>query len=226
VLAIGTIWDESEINQALSNNTSPPITNDNGGHGTATTGIISGDASGTESREFKGVAPGAKIISIKFIQDGFPAFGANPRESGFFSINNLDEALQFAHDKIEELGLPSVTLMNFGSIGGPSDGTSLVTRQMDDYIALAHPLVCGVGDDGGNENRAGSTLSQGQTIEIEINKVSSNIRFDLWYEESDRFDVSVMRPNGTIAGPFAAPATANDVNDQFLGDKNIFSSWS
>jgi len=219
---VGTIWDEAEINQALANNTTPPLTNDNNGHGTATTGIMCGNGSGTASREFKGVAPNARIISIKFIRDGFPAFGSNPGETGFFDIALLDEAFDFAHDKIQELGLPSVTLMNFGSIGAPTDGTSLVCRLMDDYVDLGHTLVCGVGDDGGRANRAAGTIAQGQTIEIEINKVTPTLRFDLWYDESDRFEVSVQRPSGAIEGPFSAPVNAVGVNDQFLTNLFIF----
>lgn len=219
---IGTIWDETEINQALANNTTPPLTNDNHGHGTATTGIMCGDGSGIASREFKGVAPGAKIISIKFVQDGFPAFGSNPGEAGFFNISLLETALDFAHNKITELDLPSVTLMNFGSVGGPTDGTSLICRQMDAFVDLGHTLVCGVGDDGGADNRAAGSIAQGQTIEIDIDKVTTNLRFDLWYDEADRFEVSVQRPNGMIEGPFSAPTSSEDFNDRFLTNLNIF----
>jgi len=219
---VGTIYDKAEIQAALDNNTMPPITNDNHGHGTATTGIMCGDGSGTVSREFKGVAPNAKIISIKFIRDGFPASGSMPGESGFFDPGKLPAAFAFAHDKITELGLPSTTLMNFGSINGPTDGTSLICQQIDGYVSQGHPLVCGVGDDGGGENKAVGTIAQGQTIEIEINKVSFGIRFDLWYSELDRFDVSVQRPNGVVEGPFASPVDANSSNDQFPTDMAIY----
>jgi len=44
------------------------------------------------------------------------------------------------------------------------------------------------------------------------------LRFDLWYSESDRFSVSVIRPNGSTEGPFNAPSGPNITADQNLGD--------
>ncbi len=215
---VGTIFTEAQINEALLNN-DPPLSTDRGGHGTATTSIIAGDGSGTTSLEFQGVAPKAKIISIKVTHDPFPAFGDQPGQDSFFDPNFLPIAIQFAKDKIEELGLPSVTLMNLGSIGGPTDGTSLICQSIDAFVEAGHPFVCGVGDDGGDDNHASGVINQNQTIEIDVIKAEvGNLRFDLWYSESDRFTVSIERPNGTIEGPFDPPTNANAVADQNLGD--------
>lgn len=79
---IGTIFTESEINSALDNN-DPPLSTDRFGHGTATTGIAAGNGSGTVDGAFQGVAPKAKIISVKITQDAFPPFGSEPGQSGF-----------------------------------------------------------------------------------------------------------------------------------------------
>lgn len=218
IYGVGTIFSEGQINEALLNN-DPPLSTDRGGHGTATTAIIAGDGSGTASQEFQGVAPKAKIISIKVTHDPFPAFGDQPGQDSFFNPNFLPIAMQFAQDKIEELGLPSVTLMNLGSIGGPTDGTSLICQSIDAFVEAGHPFVCGVGDDGGDDNHASGSINQDQTIEIEVIKgEAGNLRFDLWYSENDRFAVRIERPNGIIEGPFAAPTNANGVADQNLGD--------
>jgi len=219
---VGTIVTREQINASLDAG-GDPLTNDRGGHGTATTGIILGDGSGTDDRIYQGVAPEATIISIKITQDPFPAFDGQPGQAGAFNAANIPVALDFAHDKITELGLPSVTLMNIGSIGGPTDGTSTVCRAIDNYVDQGHPFVCGVGDDGGADNYASTSISQGETVELLVEKgLTGNLRFDLWYSEDDRFTVSIERPNGTVEGPFAPPTGPNGVADQNLGDIRIF----
>ncbi|MEP0263696.1 S8 family peptidase [Dokdonia sp.] len=219
---VGTIFTQDQINTSLDTG-GDPLSTDRGGHGTATTGIIAGDGSGTTSGEFQGVAPNATIISIKIVLDGFPAFGDQPAQQGFYNPAYIPIALAFAADKIQELNLPSVTLMNIGSIGGPTDGTSLLCRSIDDFVALGNTFVCGVGDDGGSDNAASGDITQGQSVDIEIQKgEAGNLRFDMWYSESDRFTVSLERPDGTIEGPFAAPANASTAVDQTLGDISMF----
>jgi hypothetical protein len=219
---IGTIFERADIDAALDNG-DPPLSTDRYGHGTATTGIIAGNGSGTVSGEFQGVAPNATIISVKITHDPFPPFGTEPGQTGFFDASYLPVAMQFAEDKIAELGLPAVTLMNIGSIGGPTDGTSLIARSIDNFVNNGNTFVCGVGDDGGNDNHASGAISQSQTIEIDIQKgEAGNLRFDLWYSEDDRFTVSVERPNGTVHGPFTAPSGPNGIADQNLGDIQIY----
>ncbi|WP_422107807.1 S8/S53 family peptidase [Winogradskyella sp.] len=213
----GTIFTEADINAALSNG-GTPITNDRQGHGTACIGITAGNGGGTAGLEFKGVAPSAKLIVVKMIQDGFPPHGMQAGESGYFDPTDIPIALQFVHDKINELGLPAVTLMNFGSIGGPTDGTSTISRAMDDFINQGHILLCGVGDDGGADNHAAGIVTTGVQEEILVNKgETGNLRFDLWYSEEDRFDITIEDPSGTQFGPYAAPATSS-------GATNIFQS--
>ncbi len=219
---VGTIVTRDQINASLDAG-GAPLTNDRGGHGTATTGIMVGDGSGTNDRIYQGVAPEATIISIKISQDPFPPFAGQPGQSGAFNAGNIPIALNFAHDKITELGMPSVTLMNIGSIGGPTDGTSTVCRAIDDYVEQGHPFVCGVGDDGGADNYASTSISQGETVELLVEKgLAGNLRLDLWYSEDDRFTVSIERPDGTVEGPFAPPAGPNGVADQTLGDIRLF----
>jgi len=211
----GTIFTEADINTALTNG-GALITNDRHGHGTACVGITAGNGGGTAGLEFKGVAPNAKLIVVKMIQDGFPPHGTQPGESGYFDPTDIPIALQFVNDKVNELGLPAVTLMNFGSIGGPTDGTSTISRAMDNFINQGNILVCGVGDDGGADNHAAGTVTSGVQEEILINKSTvGNLRFDLWYSEGDRFDVTIEDPSGMQFGPYTAPANSNGATNIF-----------
>lgn len=219
---IGTIFTEADINASLMAS-GTPLTTDRHGHGTACTGIVAGNGSGTTNGEFHGVAVNATIISVRFTLDAFPPFGSEPSQSAFYNPDYLPVALQFVHDKVTELGLPSVTLINLGSIGGPTDGTSTISQAMENFINQGHILVCGVGDDGGGNNHAQGTINQNQTVNLEINKnVSGNLRFELWYSEDDRFDVTIEVPGGTQFGPYAAPTSANGAVDQFPGTFNFY----
>lgn len=207
---VGQVLDATAINADLMTG-GAPRSNDNHGHGTATTGIIAGNGAGSNgSSDFSGVAPEATIISIKMVQDGFPAGDGSPGETGFFNPDYIAIALQFAEDKIAELGLPAVTLMNIGSLGGPTDGTSTVGRAINAFAAN-HIFVCGVGDDGGADNVATGNITQGSTFaeEIRIEKLTEgNLDAELWYPDNDQLDIRLTTPNGTILNP-AIPNNAS-----------------
>lgn len=201
---VGQILDEAMINTDLMTD-GPPLSNDNHGHGSATTGIIVGNGDGSNgSSDFIGVAPEATIISIKLVQDGFPAAAGSPGETGFFNADYIAIALRFAEDKIAELGLPAVTLMNIGSIGGPTDGTGTVGRAIADFAA-DHVFVCGVGDDGGADNVATGNLNQtgnSNFVDLRIEKLTEgNLDVGLWYSENDQFDIRLTTPDGTQLSP-------------------------
>lgn len=213
---IGTIYSSVEINQALSSGTSLP-TNDLYGHGIATTGIAAGNGSAALNGQYRGVAHGATIIAVKAFTDYFPPINGNPGQNGSFTPAYLETALDFVKAKTTELALPSVTLMNLGSIGGPTDGSSQICRKMDAFVGEGRILVCGTGDDGGSDNRAGATISQGDTIDITFKKAAvGNLRLELWYENVDRLDIGLKFPAGTVYGPFTAVSTENDADTKNL----------
>jgi len=214
---IGTIFHRTDIDQALDGGPALP-THDNYGHGTACTGIAAGDGSGMTGAPYQGVAHGATIISVKVNEDFFPTAGTVTGQNGFFDPTYIPLALQFVKDKADELNLPVVALLNLGSIGGPTDGSSEVSRAMADFAGPGRILICGVGDDGGNANRAADTLTQGESVDLRIHKgTTGNLRFELWYEGEDRLDVSITSPNGALFGPFLSPATNLDAAFQQAG---------
>ncbi len=218
----GTIFDADDINSSLQAG-GAPIAEERHGHGTATTGIAAGDGSGTTNREFRGVADHATIIVIKAYTRSFPAHGSQPGQTGVFSASNIITALTFAGDKIEELGMPGVAVVNAGTLGGPADGTSAINQAMDAFIARGHTLVCGSGDEGGQDNHTCGAIAQGQTEIIEFEKGDAgNLRFTLWYSEDDRFDIEIERPDTSTEGPFASPPTENSADDRFFPDINYF----
>ncbi len=134
---VGTIFTEEEINTSLETD-GPPLSMDRYGHGIATSGIAAGNGSGTSDLAFQGVAPGAKLIVVKAVQDYFPAFDGQPAQDGFYNPTYIPVALQFIADKAGTM--PTVALLNMGSIGGPTDGTSTIARAMNDFVDIGHTL--------------------------------------------------------------------------------------
>ncbi len=205
---IGTIYTRAQIDAALAAGT-PLGSTDRYGHGTACTGIAAGDGSAMPGAPYRGAAPGATIISVKVNHDYFPATGSIAGQAGVYNPAYIPPAIQFVKDKSIELGLPVAVLMNLGSIGGPTDGSSEICRAMEAFgDAPGRVFICGSGDDGGNDNRAADTLAQGEVSELMIKKANAgNLRLEVWYSGDDRLGVSVIRPNGSSIGTLITPAT-------------------
>lgn len=220
---VGTIYDSNEINASLKKG-GEPISNDIYGHGTATTGIFAGNGTGaTPSDKFRGVAHQSKIICIIMTKDYVPAFGNNPGQNPQYDPSLFKYAFQFASQKIAELRMPSVTLLNIGSVGDPTDGSTEFCTMVENYVANGNTFVCGVGDDGGKDNHMIAALKQNTTTEFIIKKgEAGNLRFSGWYSENDRLEVKIQRPDGKIEGPFASPGGPTDTKDNFLNGINIY----
>lgn len=187
------------------------------GHGTATTGIAAGNGHASGGT-YTGAAPDADILVIKMVSEGAPAHDGEPAEAPGDALDQLPAALDWAFGIAEAEDKPIVFLANFGSIGGPTDGTSTFSRALDERFGPGHPgrvFITGTGDDGGHPNHASATIAQGETVEIGITKGEAGfLRFDLWYGANDRFDVEIVTPQGT-AGPFPAPGNgARDTRSQ------------
>ena len=66
---------------------------------------------------YVGGAPESTLSIVKFTSDGAPAHDNQAAEAAFYNAALFPKALDFAVDKARELGLPLVTLANFGSMG-------------------------------------------------------------------------------------------------------------
>ena len=204
---VGTIFTEAQINAALTGGTQL-ATRDAVGHGTTTTGIAAGNGRNSVNRKYRGIAPNATIIAVKFTTEGAPAHDDQTAEAPFYNPDLLQPAINFVRDKSVELNMPAVLLANFGSINGPTDGTSAFSRTIDANFGAGKQgliFVNGTGDDGGMPNHAGGVIAQGETKSIHIkNATAGNLRMDLWYGGSDRLTVSLQTPSGNF-GPYNPP---------------------
>ena len=228
----GTIYTREQINQALFSGTRLP-TRDAVGHGTTTTGIAAGNGRNLPDRKYRGVAPNATIISVK-VTGGAPAHGDEPAEPDFY-VNDLFVPIDFVVDKARELSMPVVMLLNLGSIGGPTDGTSALSRKIDAIVGPDQPgvvFVTGTGDDGvpsKTQNRAAGDVPNGGTRDLRFALDNGAGRLEVWYDQRQGFAVSIDTPMGML-GPyppsqFVATGTGVRVyhsrgGDDFYGSAN------
>jgi minor extracellular serine protease Vpr len=225
---VGTIYTEGQINAANAGGTAL-VTRDAVGHGTTTAGIAAGNGRNHATAKYRGIAPNASIIAVKFTTEGAPAHDGQPAEAPFYNPDLLPKAIDFVRDKAAILNMPAVMLANFGSIGGPTDGTSFISRTIDARFGAGKPglvFVSGPGDEGGMPNHAGGNVTQGQTTSIQLQKtVAGTMILDLWYPGADRFSVSVQTPSGTTA-TFAGPATNTTSTSNAANGVTIFHQGS
>ena len=204
----GTIYTRDQINRALFGGTELP-TRDAVGHGTTTTGISAGNGRNSPDQKYRGVAPNATIISVK-VTGGAPAHGDEPAEAGFYvGYEGISVAMDFVVDKARRLSMPVVMLLNLGSIGGPTDGTSALSRKIDETVGPDHPgvvFVTGTGDDGipsKTQPRAAGEVPDGGTVDLRFALDNGKGRLEVWYRQDEAFNFSVRTPTGML-GPYPA----------------------
>ena len=224
----GTIYAKQQIDEALVTG-GTLATRDAVGHGTTTTGIAAGNGRNSADRKYRGVAPNATIIAVKVVA------GEGGNEPHFYDYAALPLAIDFVVDKARELSMPVVMLLNLGSIGGPTDGTSALSRKIDETVGSDHPgvvFVTGTGDDGipskTQTRAAGDVPNRGRRdLRFALDRGAGDL--EVWYDRRQGFAVSIDTPMETL-GPyppsrFEATATGVQVfhyrgGDDFYGSEN------
>ena len=153
---------------------------------------------------------------------GAPAHGNEPAEPDFFDRAAIPVAIDFAVDKARELSMPVVILLNLGSIGGPTDGTSALARKIDETVGPDHPgvvFVTGTGDDGipsKTQNRAAGDVPNGGTVDLRFALDRGTGDLQVWYDRNEAFTVSIDTPAGMF-GPYPS--------SQFEAAGSGFRAW-
>ena len=202
----GTVYSRQQIDDALATGAAL-TTRDAVGHGTTTTGIAAGNGRNRTDTKYRGIAPEATIIAVKIVA------GEGADEPDFWDPTALPVAIDFAVDKARELAMPMVILLNVGSVGGPTDGTSAISRKIDEMVGPDHPgvvFVTGTGDDGGaskTQVRAGGDVPNGGKIDLQFELDTGAGRLEVWYDRDEEFTVSIQTPMG-VFGPI--PASRNE----------------
>ena len=147
---------------------------------------------------------------MKVTSEELPAHGDEPAERAFdVGYPGISVGIDFVVDKARELSMPVVMLLNLGSIGGPTDGTSALSRKIDETVGPDHPgvvFVTGTGDDGipsKTQNRAAGDVPNGGTVDLRFALDTGAGALEIWYDQKEAFAVSIDTPAGLL-GPYPA----------------------
>jgi hypothetical protein len=165
---VGTVYDKNQINRALSNGSQLAF-RDAVGHGTTTAGIACGSGRNSPSRRYRGIAPDASLIVVKICSDGAPQHDSQPAEQKFFEYKRIAVAIDFIRDRARELKMPCVMVLNIGSQGGDTDGTSWLCKQIDATVGPdtnGLVFVTGPGDEGTNRKHSKQTILNGEDVPV------------------------------------------------------------
>jgi subtilisin family serine protease len=165
---VGTIYTKAQIDQALTTGTTLRI-RDAVGHGTTTAGIACGNGRARPDLKFRGVAPAASMLVVKICCDETPAHDSEAAERHFWKPERVLVAIDFVAAKARELRLPCVMVLNIGSQGGPTDGTSELCRKIDQTVGPGKPgliFVTGPGDEGTKRKHDRTTVLQGVRVPV------------------------------------------------------------
>lgn len=222
-------YTEAEINAALAGGPAL-LFRDAVGHGTATAGTAAGNGRALPDRRYRGIAPEADLVIVKLTSEGAPAHGDQPAEAFFQGC--IDEALDWLATKLDLLGQPAVAIINSGTQWGPMDGTSAVSRKIDEVFGESTPgriMVIPSGDEGSLDNHAGADYdSNGETV-IGISKASTAFAvMSAWYDGDQPAEVTVTFDDGASVGPVAPgnSATADGITIINYSPGTEFYPWT
>ncbi len=227
----GFVCDSTAIANYVERNTSSacPL-RDFTGHGTHVAGSAAGDGSATGNGlpafRYTGVAPGAKLISVK---------GGN---NSFFE-NLIVDGLTWIKQEAQRLRRPVVVNLSLGGQFGAHDGSRLYEQAIDQLSGPGFIVVISAGNNGVNRNtdpilggrllhaRGFATGTATTTFTMSLAQHTPNpdlcngniTQMGLWYSGSDRLRVEVVRPNGTsLAAPFSRSLTQDDATGRIAID--------
>ncbi|HXW70773.1 MAG TPA: S8 family serine peptidase [Methylocella sp.] len=204
-------YTEAQINAALAGG--PPIPErDAVGHGTVTAGIAAGNGRAYANGKYKGFAPGADLIIVKAVSEGVPPYTVNgtafPGEAQFNAC--ISQALKWLDGKLNALGKPAVALINSGTqLWGPVDGTSIVSRSINQYFANrpGRVYIDASGDEGMLPNHAGGYYTKAANKAVNFTKSDASLQqIAIWYPQKSPAQITVSLSDGTVVGPVAPPS--------------------
>lgn len=192
---------------------------DQSGHGTEVLGIAAGNGRASGGR-YRGAAPRSDLIIVKL---------GIAREQGFPRTTELMQAIEYVYQKAAELGQPMAVNISFGNVYGSHRGNSLLETYMNMMAARGRSVITvGTGNEantgghasgrlmrsGGRDRQIGlpenSSVTEGygsrefgqQVIVLLVSEFEPSLSLQIWKNYVDEFRVSILHPDGSIAGPF------------------------
>jgi subtilisin family serine protease len=208
---------------------------DTHGHGTHVAGSAAGDGSavgnGGTAFTYAGVAPLADLMIVK---------GGN----GIFSETMIMDGLRWLEQQARALNRPMVVNLSLGGQVGAHDGSRLYEQLVDSLSRPGFVVVIAANNDGVNANDRfpdGSNPARtpllfhgsgrpGVTRDHVVEIFSYNaqpgacndfVNFSFWYEAGDRYDITVVRPDGSLATAAFGELVERDAATGFIRIDNV-----
>lgn len=196
---LGTEFTQDIINLALDQPTERGRnaicpSRDLSGHGTHVTGIAAGNGRASDGR-YRGVAFHSDLVIVKL---------GTPQEDGFPRTTELMQAVDYCLRKAVAFSRPIALNLSFGNSYGSHSGTSLIETYLNDVSNYwRSSILIGSGNEGATAGHTSGTVSAGRTkvVELAVSEYETAFNLQIWKSYTDEIAVSIVHPNGTIAGP-------------------------
>lgn len=196
--AIGTLYTEERINQALQARTRSERlalvpSEDLSGHGTHVAGIVAGGGRANENAP-TGVAPQCELLVVKL--------GASVGDS-FPKTTQLMQGIDYVVRRSVELNRPLSINVSFGNNYGSHNNNSILEQFINDISGVWKTTISiGTGNEGASSRHYQGVLTQNETQNVELSIASSEatINLQIWKNFYDDFDIIIHAPGDTASG--------------------------
>lgn len=199
----GSEYREEMLNEALRSEDPLSIvpTTDTNGHGTYLASIAAGNAD--VNTQFLGAAPEAilGIVKLKEAKNYLRDFYLIREDAVCYQENDIMAGLKYLNDLAENEGLPLVLCIALGTNFGGHNGTTLLSRILDQYaLQLNRSVVIGGGNEAAMRHHFSYTISEkmSQPVIAEI-RVGSGINgfvAELWTKLPMVVTIVLISPSG------------------------------
>lgn len=218
----GVEYFQSDINNELDGSPANFIrTTDTDGHGTHVAGTAAGNGASLTNQRFKGMAPEATLLIIRAGESSFPT-------------TNIIDALNYALQKAQHLGLPIVVSMSIGTYSGPHDGSDPKSEAINEFCMSdnGRVVVVSAGNDGNASRHISGTLSGNSSENIyfivpeytpETGTSNDDWWFECWFNDDNAISAQLRSPNGHVVNQNLAGSNSVESNDGAFGINNYTS---
>lgn len=191
----GVEYTNSQFNFALSHDQPYEIIPrlDSIGHGTAVSGIIAGNGRASGGREY-GVAPKASLAVVRLGKRGLGSFALT---------TEIMRALKYLSDKAQELNMPLVINLSFGTNNGSHLGNTLFESYINEISQQGKTvIVVAAGNEGSSGHHYSGLINQGQEIDVTFTVAAeiNSLFLTFWKSFVDTFDLELITPCGERSG--------------------------